>query len=159
MVKYDATYSILHAGNYELLLLRNRRDQTVYISDVIEPHIVGKGMPGNPGYYQIHIGLCISAIRDAIARARQLKEFGGAEDILPDTWTRPYDRGGTYKPVSWLFSSYIVRFITCCLGSNPKALVSPCNVYVYGTLSGARKKRIKKLSLHRSKTISPQYCT
>lgn len=109
MVKYDATYSVLHAGNYELLLLRNRQDQTLYISDIIEPHTIGEGMPGSPGYYQIHIGLFISAIRDAVARARQLKEFGGAEDVLPDTWTRPYDRGGKYKPVSWIFSSYNVR--------------------------------------------------
>lgn len=103
MVKCDATYSMLHAGNYELLLFRNRRDQTLYISDVIEPHSIGKGIPGSPGYYQIHIGLYISAIQDAILRARQLKEFGGAEDILPDSWTRPYDRSGKYGPVSWFF--------------------------------------------------------
>ena len=114
MVKCDATFSMLHAGNYELLLFRNRQDQTLYISDIIEPHSVGKGIPGSPGYYQIHIGLYISAIRDAIARARQMKEFGGAEDVLPDTWTRPYDWGGKYDPVSWLFSSYNVR----CLTSN-----------------------------------------
>ncbi|KAF8334380.1 hypothetical protein F5887DRAFT_921569 [Amanita rubescens] len=40
----------------------------------------------------------ISAIRDVIIRARQLKEFGGAEDILPETWTRPYDGSGKWKP-------------------------------------------------------------
>ena len=103
MVKCDATYSMLHAGNYEVLFFRNRRDQTLYISDIIEPYSIGKDIPGSPGYYQVHIGLYISAIRDAIIRAQQLKEFGGAEDILPETWTRPYDRGGKYKPVS-LFS-------------------------------------------------------
>lgn len=100
MVKCDATYSVLHAGNYELLFFRNRRNQTLHISDIIEPHNIGRGTPGGPRYYQIHIGLYISAIRDAISRARKLKYFGGDEETLPDTWTKPYDLGfGKYDPV------------------------------------------------------------
>ena len=99
MVKCDATYAVLHAGNYELLFFRNRQNQTLYISDVIEPHNVGQETPGGSGYYQIHIGLYISGIQDAINRARQLKDFGGG-DRLPDTWTRPYDLNvGKFKPV------------------------------------------------------------
>ena len=99
MVKCDATYAVLHAGNYELLFFRNRASQTLYISDVVEPHSVGQGTAGGPGYYQIHIGLYISAIRDATNRARQLEDFGGG-DVLPDMWTRPYDLNvGKFKPV------------------------------------------------------------
>ena len=100
MVKCDATYSVLHAGNYELLFFRNRKNQTLHISDIIEPHNIGQGTPDGPRYYQIHIGLYISAIRDATNRARQLKDFGGDEETLPDMWTRPYDLGfGKYNAV------------------------------------------------------------
>lgn len=100
MVKCDATYSAIHAGNYELLFFRNRQTQTLYISDVIEPHNIGQGTSGGPGYYQIHVGLYVSAIRDAINRARQLNDFGGDTSRLPDTWTRPYDLNvGKFKPV------------------------------------------------------------
>ena len=99
MVKCDATYAVLNAGNYELLFFRKRQNQTLYISDVVEPRNIGQGAPGGPGYYQIHIGLYISAIRDATNRARQLKDFGGGA-ILPDMWTRPYDLNvGKFKPV------------------------------------------------------------
>ena len=125
MVKCDSTYAVLHAGNYELLFFRNRRTQTLHISDVIEPHNIGQGTPGGPGYYQIHIGLYIAAVRDAIDRARQLKEFGGDEATLPDTWTRPYDLGfGKYKIVcSFPFRRY-VYFLMHYLGSNAKAPIS-----------------------------------
>lgn len=100
MVKCDSTYSVLHAGKYELLFFRDRRNQTLHISDVFEPHSVGQETPGGPGYYQIHIGLYISAIRDAINRARLLRDFGGDAETLPDMWTRPYDLGfGKYNPV------------------------------------------------------------
>ena len=100
MVKCDSTYAVLHAGKYELLFFRNRRNQTLHISDIIEPHDIGQEVPDGPGYYQIHIGLYISAIRDAIDRARQLKDFGGDEGTLPDSWTRPYDLGfGKYNTV------------------------------------------------------------
>ncbi|KAF8344554.1 hypothetical protein F5887DRAFT_263869 [Amanita rubescens] len=63
----------------------------------------------------------ISAIRDVIIRARQLKEFGGAEDILPETWTRPYDRSGKWKPAPTpelsfpAVMSVIYRYIELCL--------------------------------------------
>ena len=90
-MKCDATYAVLHAGNYELLFFRNRQTQTLYISDVIVPHNIDQGTPGGPGYYQIHVGLYISAIQDAINRARQLKDFESGATGLPDKWTRPYD--------------------------------------------------------------------
>ncbi|KAF8334391.1 hypothetical protein F5887DRAFT_892809, partial [Amanita rubescens] len=100
MVKCDATYAVLHAGNYELLFFRDRQNQTLYISDVVEPHSIGQGTAGGPGYFQIHTGLYISAIRDATNRARQLEDFGGRSDMLPDTWTTPYDLNvGKFNPV------------------------------------------------------------
>ena len=64
---------MLHAGKYQVLFFQNRRNQTIcYISDII--FSIGKEIPGNPGYYQVHIGLYISVIPDAIIRAQQLPE-------------------------------------------------------------------------------------
>ncbi|KAF8627306.1 hypothetical protein AX15_004438 [Amanita polypyramis BW_CC] len=96
MVKMDSTFGVLYSGNYEILLYRDRRNQAVYISDIIEPHSIGKGISGGPGYYQIHIGLYITAIRDAIRRASHLRE-------VPITWTRAYDCGfGRFQPANAL---------------------------------------------------------
>ncbi|KAF8344566.1 hypothetical protein F5887DRAFT_1203828 [Amanita rubescens] len=124
MVKCDATYSVLHAGNYELLFFRNRQTQTLYISDVIEPHNIGQGTSSGPGYYQIHVGLYISAIRDATNRTRQLKDFGDDRLKLPDTWTRPYDLNvGKFKPAPTSklpFHDIVCKYMELCLAPAKK---------------------------------------
>ncbi len=60
---------VLHSGNHEIIGIRHRRSQTLYISDVIEPHSCS-----NPGYGKIQVGLYIAAIKETIDRARQERE-------------------------------------------------------------------------------------
>ena len=74
-VRVDGTLIILHSGNYELVCVRDRRSQTLYVSDVIEP-------PTYPDYGKLHIGIYIAAIQETIDRKKQqLKSFGDGDDL------------------------------------------------------------------------------
>jgi hypothetical protein len=68
---------VLHSGNHEIIGIRHRKTQTLYISDVIEPHGCS-----NPAYGKIQVGIYIAAIQETIDRARQDKEAG--EETAPD---------------------------------------------------------------------------
>ena len=56
----------MHSGNHEIIGIRHRETQTLYISHVIEPHRCS-----NPAYGKIQVGIYIAAIQDTIDRARQ----------------------------------------------------------------------------------------
>jgi hypothetical protein len=60
---------VMHSGNHEIIGIRHRKTQTLYISDVIEPHSCS-----NPAYGKIQVGIYISAIQETIDRATQDKE-------------------------------------------------------------------------------------
>ena len=60
---------ILHSGNHEIIGIRHRETQTLYISHVIEPHSCS-----NPAYGKIQVGIYIAAIQETIDRARQAIE-------------------------------------------------------------------------------------
>ncbi|KAG6847769.1 hypothetical protein H0H93_006083 [Arthromyces matolae] len=62
-VRYDATFIIIHAGNAEIIAIRDRKTQTFYLSDLIN-------VDSCHNYLQMHVGLYIAAIRDAEERAR-----------------------------------------------------------------------------------------
>ncbi|KIM75061.1 hypothetical protein PILCRDRAFT_13876 [Piloderma croceum F 1598] len=66
-VRVDGTIIILHSGNYELVCLRHRSSQTLYVSDIIEPPTCA-----NPGYGKLHVGIYVAAIQDTIDRQKQL---------------------------------------------------------------------------------------
>ena len=57
---------VLHSGNHEIIGIRHRETQTLYISHVIEPHSCS-----NPAYGKIQVGIYIAAIRETIDRERQ----------------------------------------------------------------------------------------
>jgi hypothetical protein len=57
---------VLHSGNHEIIGIRHRETQTLYISHVIEPHSCS-----NPAYGKIQVGIYIAAIQETIDRARQ----------------------------------------------------------------------------------------
>ena len=57
---------VLHSGNHEIVGIRHRETQTLYISHVIEPHSCS-----NPAYGKIQVGIYIAAIQETIDRARQ----------------------------------------------------------------------------------------
>jgi hypothetical protein len=57
---------VLHSGNHEIIGIRHRKTQTLYISDVIEPHRCA-----DPAYGKINVGIYIAAINETIDRERQ----------------------------------------------------------------------------------------
>ncbi len=59
----------MHSGNHEIIGIRHRETQTLYISHVIEPHSCS-----NPAYGKLQVGIYIAAIQDTIDRATQDKE-------------------------------------------------------------------------------------
>ena len=60
---------VLHSGNHEIIGIRHRKSQTLYISRLIEPHSCS-----NPAYGKIQVGIYIAAIQETIDRARQDEE-------------------------------------------------------------------------------------
>ncbi|KIL70169.1 hypothetical protein M378DRAFT_7084 [Amanita muscaria Koide BX008] len=83
-VRVDGTVIILHSGNYELVCLRHRNSQTLYVSDLIEPPTCA-----NPGYGKLQVGIYIAAIQDAMDRHKQQstmspKSPGGGDFIGGD---------------------------------------------------------------------------
>lgn len=62
---------VINSGNHEFIGIRDRESQTLYISDLIEPH----SPPHGYAYGQIQVGLYICAMRDSIKRAQQAKEM------------------------------------------------------------------------------------
>ncbi|KAK2467450.1 hypothetical protein APHAL10511_000305 [Amanita phalloides] len=67
-VLVDGTVIVLHSGNHELVCIRHRTTQTLYVSDLIEPPVCA-----NPGYGKLHIGIYIAAIQETIDRQLQPK--------------------------------------------------------------------------------------
>jgi hypothetical protein len=57
---------VMHSGNHEIIGIRHRETQTLYISHVIEPHSCS-----NPAYGKIQVGIYIAAIQETIDRAKQ----------------------------------------------------------------------------------------
>ena len=70
---------MVHGGNWELIAVRVRETQTMYISKLVKV--------SDPSYFKLHIGLYIASFRDAKDRAARLS------GVKPPTWTRAYDLG------------------------------------------------------------------
>ncbi|KNZ75775.1 hypothetical protein J132_01620 [Termitomyces sp. J132] len=73
---HDCTFLVINAGNVEVIGMRDRLTQTLYLSDV-----VFVGDPSYP-YFQLHTGLYVSALRDAQDRAEAIV----LRKEIPDTW-------------------------------------------------------------------------
>jgi hypothetical protein len=58
--------SVFHSGNYELVCLRHRETQTLYVSDLIEPPTCK-----DPGYGKLQVGIYVAAVQDMIDHAKQ----------------------------------------------------------------------------------------
>lgn len=65
-VRVDGTIIILHSGNHELICVRHRKTQTLYVSDLIEPPTCR-----DPGYGKIQVGIYEAAIQDMMDRTKQ----------------------------------------------------------------------------------------
>ncbi|KAF8625476.1 hypothetical protein AX15_005361 [Amanita polypyramis BW_CC] len=68
-VRVDGAVIVLHLGNHELVCLRHRRSQTLYVSKLIVPSSCS-----DPGYGKLHVGIYIAAIQDAMDRRQQRSE-------------------------------------------------------------------------------------
>ena len=66
VVRTDGTIIILHSGNHELVCLRHRKTQTLYVSDLIEPPTCK-----DPGYGKLQVGIYVAAIQDMMERTKQ----------------------------------------------------------------------------------------
>ena len=64
-MRVDRTIIVLHPGNYELVSLRHRGSQTLYVSDLLGPLTCT-----NPGYEKIQVGIYIAAIQDTVDRQK-----------------------------------------------------------------------------------------
>ncbi len=92
-VNVDATFMVLNAGSREFIGIRDRRLQRLYLSPLIDlddPH----SLPA--GYFKIHTGLLIAALRDAIQRAKRLKQLMTLSQ-LPKLYTFKYDGAEPYQ--------------------------------------------------------------
>jgi hypothetical protein len=78
-VRNDGTIIVIHSGNYEVIGIRHRESQTLYISDVIEPPTCK-----NPAYGKLHTGIYIAAIKDAMDRAKQLLDKSQPQSLGDD---------------------------------------------------------------------------
>ena len=56
----------MHSGNHEIIGIRHRKTQTLYISHLIEPHSCSV-----PAYGKIQVGIYIAAIQETMDMARQ----------------------------------------------------------------------------------------
>ncbi|KAG6910047.1 hypothetical protein DXG01_013493 [Tephrocybe rancida] len=75
-VVMDATFIVIQAGNIEIICLRDRNTQTLFVSKVF--NIRSTAYP----YFKLHTGLYIAAIRDAEDRAARI-----TTGPHPPTWT------------------------------------------------------------------------
>ncbi|KAJ6467969.1 hypothetical protein C8R47DRAFT_1152100 [Mycena vitilis] len=77
-VRHDATFLVFQAGNYEIVGFRHRAEQTLYLSELIEPH-------KEESYGQLATGLYIAIFREAKKRAEMLSLS------IPLSWIRAYN--------------------------------------------------------------------
>lgn len=90
-VNVDSTFIVLNAGSREYIGIRDRKLQRLYLSpfiDLDKPDTVLR-----PGYFKIHTGLQITALVDAIQRAKKLHASRGILEL----YTFQYDRGEPYQ--------------------------------------------------------------
>jgi hypothetical protein len=75
---------VLHSANHEIIGVRHRASQTLYVSKVMEPH------NSEPAYGKIHVGIYIAAILETVDRINQEKEMVG----LSPAPQQQNDKGG-----------------------------------------------------------------
>ena len=66
-IRNHCSVVVVNSGKFEFIGIRHRKSQTMYITDIFKPSKPGEGI----GYGEIHIGLYISALLDAMERERQ----------------------------------------------------------------------------------------
>ncbi|KAF9455551.1 hypothetical protein BDZ94DRAFT_662327 [Collybia nuda] len=83
-VQDDVTFVVINSGNFEIIGIRNRKQQTLFLSDVIKVD--------DCDYGRLHTGLYIAILRDALNRTLQLRPPN-----IPASWTRSYNQQAVTK--------------------------------------------------------------
>lgn len=83
----DTTFIVMQSGNLELIGVRHRATQTLYMAPLRQIH-VDKQYTG-PSYGKLHTGLYIAALRDAINRALQVVDCQGLFPYIMDIYHSP----------------------------------------------------------------------
>ncbi|EDR08270.1 uncharacterized protein LACBIDRAFT_327363 [Laccaria bicolor S238N-H82] len=83
-VQNDATFIVINAGLYEVIGLRHRASQTLYLSDIF------KVSNSTPAYGKLHTGLYLAAFKDALDRARQLDNMKISDSRFNVLYRRKY---------------------------------------------------------------------
>lgn len=65
----DTTLVVFHCGTLERIGVRDRKNQALYLTDVIDIHACK-----DPAYGKLHVGLYMTALEDALDRVNQQLE-------------------------------------------------------------------------------------
>jgi hypothetical protein len=75
----DTTFIVFNSGAYEIIGIRDRAKQTLYLTSVVETTATSH-------YGEMHTGLFLAAIRDAKERSLRFRK----SDPHPNSWTVSY---------------------------------------------------------------------
>ncbi|KAF9020972.1 hypothetical protein BDZ89DRAFT_258861 [Hymenopellis radicata] len=83
-VASDATFIFMSTGNRDLIAMRDRENQTLYLSQTMthQSQVISP--------YAVHAGAMYSAVKDVIARANMIQRRRDTGSIMPDRFTRTY---------------------------------------------------------------------
>ncbi|KAF9487643.1 hypothetical protein BDN71DRAFT_1594400 [Pleurotus eryngii] len=82
-VAQDATFLVIQCGNREIIGVRNRKHQTLHLSGVHE-----FAATTGPSYVQVHVGLYLATILDAVERASGLEKLTKVPATWDDDWNK-----------------------------------------------------------------------
>jgi len=66
---------VINSGNHEIVCVRHRDSQTLFVSDIIEPSTCE-----NPAYGKLQVGIYVAGVQDAIDRGKQKLHQGSLHD-------------------------------------------------------------------------------
>lgn len=103
---HDATFVVFHCGNFERIGIRDRKSQTLYLSDVIDVEHCK-----NPAYGKLQLGVYIAVLQDAILRQKassaEEKPLGGRQKRRHDPSSDSVER--TLKRVKFRHDSEKIK--------------------------------------------------
>ncbi|KAF9018398.1 hypothetical protein BDZ89DRAFT_1073911 [Hymenopellis radicata] len=123
-VAVDATFIILTGGNLEIICLRVRGNQTLYISDILP---VDRQPFPSTTHIGLHTGINIAAFNDAISRGRKNMEHMEA-GTLPSTFRQTcigeidlYNSTLGFAELSSLLEPSVGKFLPTTVSGNPES--------------------------------------
>lgn len=66
---------VINSGNHEIVCVRHRDSQTLFVSDIVESSTCE-----NPAYGKLQVGIYVAGVQDAIDRGKQKLHQGSPHD-------------------------------------------------------------------------------